>query len=45
MVLQQLPSSFIVGDKEERLEKGKKKGKQRERGAEKKCKRPDDNST
>ena len=51
MVLQQLPSSFIIGDKEElmkermHLEKAKKNGKQPERGAEKKCKHPDDSST
>ena len=51
MVLQQFPSSFIIGDKEElmkermRLEKAKKNGQQPERGAEKKRKHPDDNST
>lgn len=51
MVLQQLPSSFIVGDKEElmkermRLEKAKKNGKQPERSAEKKRKHPDDRRT
>lgn len=51
MVLQQLPLSFIIGDKEElmkermRLEKAKKNGQQPERGAEKKRKHPDENST
>ena len=50
MVLQQLSSSFVIGDKEElmkermRLEKAKKNGKQPERGAEKKRKHPDDSS-
>ena len=51
MVLQELPSSFIIGDKEElmkermRLEKAKKNGKQPGRGAENKRKHPDDSST
>ena len=51
MVLEELPSSFIIGDKEElikervRLEKAKKNGKQPERGAAKKRKHPDDSST
>ena len=46
-----MPSSFIIGDKEElmkermRLEKAKKNGKQPERGAEKKRKHPDESST
>ena len=51
MILQQLPSSFILGDKEElmkeriRLEKAKKKGKQPEKSAGKKRKHPDDSNT